>query len=194
VRRRLYIVGAVAVAALIVAAVVLPRQLRQWRLLADLHDPSPAVRAAAVRSWDASLDVDLLVPALNDEHVDVRMLAVMQLGERWYRQPVPQGEKRASVLVEALKDQRACVRQAAAEGLGWLWPDSESVLIAALKDADARVRAGAAHALRYVRDAKWEREMTPEQSRRLRALLRDLLHDEDPEVRRNAAERLDSLP
>jgi HEAT repeat protein len=106
---------------------------------------------------------------------------------------VPDVGKKAAALVDLLKDRHAGVRRIAAETLGWMWPGSESALTAALKDSNPRVRAGAAFAMSRALVAREEREVTPEQAAVVLPLLRDLLNDEDAEVRRNAAEALGRL-
>jgi HEAT repeat protein len=166
---------------------------RSVRIDAQLHDPSPAVRVAAIRGLDKDRDLDLLLAALKDEDADVRLVAVMQLETRRYTTMPPQCEKTAAALIEILKDRHAGVRRAAAESLGLMWPCSESALTRALKDSDTRVRAGAAFALSCAPNVKWEREVTPAQAKLVRPPLQTLLKDGDAEVRENAARALDSL-
>src|SRR5437868_368950 len=69
---------------------------------AALKDPSPAVRAWAVRKLPHDGNMQLLVEALNDEDPDVRLLAVQRLGGR--------GSWTARTLVPMLKDSHGAVR------------------------------------------------------------------------------------
>jgi HEAT repeat protein len=85
------------------------------------------------------------------------------------------------------------VRRAAAESLGASWPSTEKVLTDALTDSDPRVRAGAAFALSWVPDGMRDREVTAAQAEPLRPLLRNLLNDENSEVRRNASRALERI-
>jgi HEAT repeat protein len=176
-RRAVVVVAVVLIA---VAAVALWVVIRSRRLDAELRDPNPAVRLAAIRRLDKYADVDLLIAALKDDDADVRLVSAWRLGEA-----VVPGEKRVSALIEALKDRHAGVRRAAAESLWSIGPESGPALIAALKDPDPHVRAGAVFALRgwYHKE---ERKRAPGEVEAIRRLLEDLLHDEDAEVRRNA--------
>jgi HEAT repeat protein len=176
-RRAVFVVAVVLIA---VAVVTLWVVIRSRRLDAELHDPSPAVRLAAVRTLDRNADVDLLIAALKDDDADVRLVAAWRLGGT----PGP-AEKRVSALIEALKDRHAGVRRAAAESLWSIGPASGPALIAALKDPNPRLRAGAIFALQSEYH-KEERKRAPGEVEAIRPLLEDLLHDDDPEVRRNA--------
>ncbi len=167
---------------------------RSPRVEADLRDPNPAVRAAAVRGLKVDSDTDRLLAALKDDDADVRLLSAMRLKERPIGKPGTDVERKATALIEALKDRHAGVRRAAAEALGNLWPATEAALTGALTDADARVRAGAAFALTKTQDRRSDREMTAAQAASLRPLLQDLLNDKDSEVRQNAARALESIP
>ncbi len=190
--KRRHVVGVGVVLALGVA-VVLVFVIPSRRLDAELRDPNPAVRAAAVRSLDAESDSDQLLAALQDENADVRLLSAMQLGSRRPGRTGPWAEKEADGLIEALKDRHTSVRREAAEALGCLWPCSEVALRRGLKDADARIRAGAAFAVSRAPDGMAGREVTSAQAESLRPLLRDLLGDDDPDVRANAARALDRI-
>jgi HEAT repeat protein len=180
--RRALLVIVVAVA----GSVVLVLALRSSPVDAELRDPHPAVRAAAVRRLDVNADADRLLPSLNDdENSDVRLLSAMRLGERRYGTPAT-----IAGLIDALKDRHAGVRRAAAEALGAWWPGTEQALTDALTASDPRVRAGAALALSWVRDERSDRDVTPAQVERLRPLLRELLNDENADVRHHASEAL----
>jgi HEAT repeat protein len=166
---------------------------RSRQLDAALHDPNPAVRAAAVRSLDRESETERLLDALKDENADVRILGAMRLGGYYSGRTPQEPEKRALGLIEALKDRHAGVRRCAAESLGELWPASEAALTEALTDSEPRARAGAAFALSQVRDGKVYRKMTPGESKAVLPLLRDLLNDDDPEVRANATRAIDRI-
>jgi HEAT repeat protein len=165
--------------------VVLVLVLRSSHAEAGLHDPNPAVRAAAVRGLDVNADADRLLTTLEDGDSDVRLLSAMRLAER--RSGTPDT---VVALIKALKDRHAGVRRAAAEALGGWWPDTEKALTDALTDADPRVRAGAAFALSWAHSSRDERVVTAAQAERLRPLLRELLNDENAEVRQNASRAL----
>jgi HEAT repeat protein len=180
-------VTAAGVVLAVAVGVVLILAIPTRKLDAELRDPNPAVRAAAVRSLDAETDSDRLLAALKDENADVRLLSVMQLGNRRPERKAPLTEQEAAGLIEALKDHHMSVRREAAEVLARLWPCSEAAVIRGLKDSDAYARAGAALAVSQAPDGRLGREVTPVQEESLQPLLRDLLNDEDPEVRANAA-------
>jgi HEAT repeat protein len=160
---------------------------RPSRIDVELRDPNPAVRAAGIRRLDVNSDPDRLLPLLNDDDPDVRLLCAMRLGGR--------GAKDAETLalVDALKDRHAGVRRAAAESLGASWPSTEKVLTDALTDSDARVRAGAAFAVSWAPDGMQDRKVTAAQAEQLRPLLRNLLNDGNSEVRRNASRALERI-
>ena len=180
-------VAAAGIALAVAVAVVLVLAIPSRRLDAELRDPNPAVRAAAVRSLDAESDSDRLLAALKDENADVRQLSVMQLGSRRPGRKAPLTEQEADGLIEALKDHHMSVRREAAEALACLWPCSEAAVIRGLKDSDPHARAGSAFAVSRAPESRAEREITSAQEESLRPLLRALLSDEDPEVRANAA-------
>jgi HEAT repeat protein len=113
-----------------------PSWFKSWT--PSLEDPSPAVRAAAVRRL-GSKDRQALVGALEDKDADVRLLAAERLGGEG-----PDAEARARALVGALKDEHKGVRRAAAGSLSTLRKSAASVLEEALEDPDPRVREGAA--------------------------------------------------
>ncbi|HEX5269234.1 MAG TPA: HEAT repeat domain-containing protein [Gemmataceae bacterium] len=174
-------------------ALLIQRRSSHEQTLARLHDPNPAVRVAAIRTLDGDADADLLLAALKDADADVRLVSVMQLeARRSYREPMTDAGKKAAALVELLDDRHAGVRRSAAYALGRMLPGSEAPLTAALKDSNPRVRAGAAYVWGCVPDPR-ESGPTPEELRAVRPLLRDLLNDEDAEVRRNAERALDRL-
>jgi HEAT repeat protein len=178
-----------AVVGTFILPAVLMMVLRSARGDARLHDPNPAVRAAAVRCLTVGSDADQWVSALKDDDSDVRLLSAMRLGGGWPHATSATGTDRlVPALIDALKDRHAGVRRAAAEALGEWWPASEKALADALTDPDARVRAGAAFALSWAPDCieMLERKVTTAQAELLRPLLRALLNDEDREVRRNA--------
>jgi len=162
---------------------------RPSRIDVELRDPNPAVRAAAIRCLDVNSDPDRLLPLLKDDDPDVRLLCAMRLGGRGAKD----AETLAPALVDVLKDRHAGVRRAAAETLGGLWTSTEKVLTDALTDSDARVRAGAAFALSWAPDGMQDRKVTAAQAEQLRPLLRNLLNDENSEVRRNASRALERI-
>jgi HEAT repeat protein len=152
---------------------------------ADLRDPNPAVRAAAVRRLTVDTDRDRLLSSLKDDNSDVRQLSAMALGER------PAAASSTAALIEALKDRHAGVRRTAGESLGALWPATEKALTDGLTDSNPRVRAGAAYALGWASNPREGRAITTVQAEPLRPLLRNLANDEDSEVRQNATHALD---
>ncbi len=152
---------------------------------AELHDPNPAVRAAAVRRLTVDSDRDRLLLSLKDDDSDVRQLSAMSLGAK------PAAESSTAALIEALKDRHAGVRRTAAESLGQLWPATEKALTDALTNSNPRVRAGAAYALGWASNPREGREVTAIQAEPLRPLLRNLVNDEDSEVRQNATQTLE---
>jgi HEAT repeat protein len=132
--------------------------------------------------------------ALNDPKVDlkdprpaVRFAAIRSLGK-----PGPDRERRAEALVEALDSPHADIRLEAARVLCWIGPASGPALIRALTDPRPRVRAGAALALGDLLH-KDERHRAPGEVEAIVPLLRDLLKDKDPEIRRNAARTLGTV-
>jgi HEAT repeat protein len=176
-----------------VGCVVLVMVLRAPGVDADLRDPNPAVRAAAVRRLDVNSDTDRLLSSLKDDDSDVRLLSAMRLGERYSRRPATGAERLAPALIEALKDRHAGVRRAAAEALAEWWPGTEKALTDALTNSDRRVRAGAALALSWAHSVRDDREVTAAQAESLRPVLRELLNDEDSDVRQNAAQALKGI-
>jgi HEAT repeat protein len=183
----------VAVSLAATGSVFLIRVLQSSRVDAELRDPNPAVRVAAIRRLDVDADADRLLSTLKDSDSDVRLLSAMRLGERPVGTVATAAEKLAPGLVEAFKDRHAGVRRAAAESLGELWPATEKALTDALTDSDPRVRAGAAFALSCAPNGRGRREVTAAQAEPLRPLLRHLLNDEDAEVRENASRALDRI-
>jgi HEAT repeat protein len=152
-----------------------------------LDDESPAVRAAAIRSFRG--DRRLLVKMLDDEDSDVRQVAVMALVEPYQENEGGSGAERARALVRALGDERLSVRREAAWSLSWLGPGSWPVLREAMEDKNPRIRAGAALALTYghpMRETRWSWR----NEGGFRPLLERLTTDPDPEVRKNATKAL----
>jgi len=191
-RRTAILVLAVSVVGIGIALIFV---IRSRRLDAALHDPNPAVRAAAVRSLDTDSETDRLLAALKDENPDVRLLSAMRLGGYHYSSNPQNPEKRALALIEALKDGHAGVRRSAAYSLAELWPTSEDILTAALKDRDPRVRAGAVVAIRHVPSVriKDRNGISRAQAKELLHRVEPLLDDEDAEVRDYAAKAWDYL-
>ncbi|HKI34089.1 MAG TPA: HEAT repeat domain-containing protein [Gemmataceae bacterium] len=190
-KARRAVVVAVVLAAVVSGVLVIV--FRSPRVDAELRDPNPAVRAAAVRRLNVDSDADRLLSSLKDDDSDVRLLSAMRLGARPSGKPGIGAERKAPALIEALKDRHAGVRRAAAESLGELWPATEKALTEALTDSDPRVRAGAAFALSWAPNGMSGREVTAAQAEPLLPLLHDLLNDEDSEVRQNAARALEQI-
>ncbi|MBZ5638992.1 MAG: HEAT repeat domain-containing protein [Acidobacteriia bacterium] len=116
------------------------RRIADDPLRAALSDPSPRVRAAAVRAVGriggpgAST---LLVAALKDVEASVRVEAAFGLGQLADATALPR-------LLEAAKDADALARSAVAEALGKIHaPSSADVLATLLLDPDVKVRASA---------------------------------------------------
>jgi HEAT repeat protein len=154
-----------------------------------LADDRPASRAAAIRKMSRTGNEQLLIARLHDDDADVRLLAVERLGG-----PGPQGDARARALIPLLQDEHAGVRREAAWSLGLIGPDAWPALREALGDESPRVRAGAALALG---DAYQHKEPAPWPSREapnIVPVLRPLLDDPDPDVRRHVKRALDYLP
>jgi HEAT repeat protein len=172
-------------AALALLAVVAAPMLQQRRYALALKDPSPAVRAAAVRALGAPGNEQLFIETLGDPDADVRLLAADRLGEHGAR-----GAERVAALVGALNDDHAGVRREAAWALGHIGPDAWPALRAALEDERPRVRTGAALALG---DAFYSKDPDPwpsHEAKTIAPILRRLLDDPDPEVRKSAERAL----
>jgi HEAT repeat protein len=170
------------------AALFGPSWLRHRKWVADLRDPNPAVRAAAVRALSRTDRRHLLIGMVEDEDADVRLLAVMRLGG-----PGPDAPPRCRALIDALDDQHAGVRREAARSLGAVGPSAWPALEQALQDKRPRLRAGAALALDLT---CWEKDPDPwpaVQAKTVVPSLEKLLTDNDPEVRRNAAQALKDI-
>jgi ACS family tartrate transporter-like MFS transporter len=156
-----------------------------------LADPSPAVRAWAVRRIPWEGNQQLLTKALEDEDRDVRQLAAMRLGGAG-----PRGAAAARALVGLLKDEQPSVRWEASWSLALIGPDTWPAIREALADEDPRVRAGAARALLDAyrqHDVKTDNRDPPWPSRYAEDVapaLAELLHDKDPEVRHTAEKAL----
>jgi HEAT repeat protein len=181
--RRVWRIGLVVVLVLgVCGAVFGPGWLRHRRRVAALRDPSPAVRAAAIRALARERASHLLVRMIEDEDADVRLLAVMRLGERG-----PKAVEWVRALVEALDDPQAGVRREAAWSLGAVGAASAPALQQALQDKRPRVRAGAARALLGACSWKDPDPWPVQQAKVIVPLLKRLLSDKDAEVRGNAA-------
>jgi HEAT repeat protein len=154
-----------------------------------LKDRDPAVRVAAIRDASGSVDMDDVIEALADEDADVRLVAALEL-----RQRGPEAAKATPALIEALADRHPGVRREAAEALCWIGPKSGPALYEALKDPNPRVRAGAALALGDIGNHMGGKRARPrEEVKIIEPILKELLQDEDEEVRQNAAHTLKVL-
>jgi HEAT repeat protein len=151
-------------------------------------DMSAAERVAAIRDRQEA-DVDFIIEALKDPDADVRLVAAQHLrGER------RKGAQRAEALIEALKDPHAGIRRQAAESLCSIGADAGPLLCEALKNPDPLVRAGAALALGDIGMMMGgRRKGAPRETEMIEPLLKQLLQDEDLDVRRNAAHTLKVL-
>jgi HEAT repeat protein len=174
--------------ALAVAALVATWAVYRHRYQARLQDPNPAVRVAALRALDRRADATPVIRALRDENADVRLVAAQRLGG-----PGTNARERAEALVEAFDDPHFGVRREARESFCRLGPESGAVLCRALTDPRPRVRATAARALAGAGCWKEQRDRAPDEIETAVPLLRNLLADEDAEVRKCAAEALVSL-
>jgi HEAT repeat protein len=164
-------------------------QLRKSRDTARLKDQDPAVRVAAIRDAPGEVGVDLLIEALGDEDADVRLVTALELRRRG-----PEAAKATEALIEALADRHPGVRREAAEALCWIGPKSGPALYDALKDPNPRVRAGAALALGDIGNHMGGKRARPRgEAKIIEPILKELLQDEDEEVRKNAAHTLKVL-
>src|SRR5262249_17099968 len=145
-------------------------------------------RAAAVRDAREP-DADRLVEALKDEDADVRLVVVAKI-----RRERREGDEIARALVESLKYPHVGVRREVAAALCGMGPSVAPVLYEALKHADPFVRAGAAMAFgdegMFMGGA---RKRAPDEELIITPILKSLLNDPDPNVRRNAAHTLKVL-
>jgi HEAT repeat protein len=155
---------------------------------ASVTDANPAVRAEAIRAMGWHGDANVFIEALRDKNADVRLLAAEHLGGGDFTDG-----RQTAALIAALRDPHAGVRRAAAESLCSIGPASGPALIKALTDPDPQVRAAAALALGdFGLDRGWRRRASNE-VQTITPLLKKLLDDEEPEVRRNAAHTLEVL-
>jgi HEAT repeat protein len=185
-KRRLYCIGILLVILAVGASA-------RWYWGRDpakqLREMTPAERVAAIRDTGGNADVDFLLAALKDEDADVRIVAAQHLHRDGWR-----GAERAAALVAALRDPHTGVRREAAESLCRIGPDASSALCEALKDPDPRVRAGAALALGDVGFGMGDRRPRAKgEEQIIEPILKELLNDDDPEVRKNAAHTLKVL-
>jgi hypothetical protein len=172
----------------IIACVWFLSHLHDQRRLADLlylqhqqrdailHGETPAVRVAAIRDMRSDPDVGILIQALNDEDVDVRIVAAHHLQG-------PKASKAARALIEALKDRHISVRKEAAFALASMGTEIVPALVEALADPNPRVRAGTLLALLEMIHPMLGWIWSPDEVATIVPAIRPLLHDEDPEVR-----------
>ncbi|HWG47142.1 MAG TPA: HEAT repeat domain-containing protein [Gemmataceae bacterium] len=159
------------------------------RIRLRLDDPSPAVRVAALRATGYEGNVDLLMKGLQDEDADVRLVAAMQLQRRG-AQAAPSAR---ALVVASLKDNHVGVRREAAEALHDIGAAAAPALIEALGDPDPRIRAKAAGALCVVAATSREQPPSADALASAAVALENVLHDEDAEVQKNAADSLDYI-
>jgi HEAT repeat protein len=155
----------------------------------DPRDTNPAVRVAAIRDVKESIHINLLIEALHDEDAEVRMVAVQRL--HWQAR---EAANSVPSLIETLKDKHAGIRLEAAKTLSEIGPPAGKALIEALRNPDSLVRSGAALALAGVGKAMGlGRVRADGEAEAIVPILKELLQDEDLEVRRNAAHTLEVL-
>jgi HEAT repeat protein len=135
--------------AMIVAVVAFVFWRRHERWDKALSDPREAVRADAIRRMSREGNEELLIAALKDDNVDVRLLAVQRLTG-----PGPKAKERARALIESLADDRPSVRREASWSLSYIGREVLAPLQEALKDDNPLIRAGAALALEDARRHK----------------------------------------
>lgn len=180
--RHLWSLAGVISGLLIVTAIHWPWKPHLAKPHYDLHDKNPAIRAAAVRQL---YDEHKIIQMLDDENADVRFLAVQRLAES--------GPDGAMALIPMLADENKMVRVEAARSLRSIGPSAYSAVCAGLQDEDPRIRVGCAKAAPYGKNDKEGGNWPAQMARDLAPFLRNLLNDEDPEVRENAAKALERV-
>lgn len=152
------------------------------RLIRLLNDPDTEVRNAAGKALEAIGPgaAQALVKASKNQDANIRKSVALIFVKVDLYAALP-------VQIEALKDEDASVRSAAAASLGWYLqgPEEKTVipaLIAALKDRDASVRSSAAFSLGNQEEPKL---VVP--------ILIAALKDQDPQVRSKAASVLGAV-
>jgi HEAT repeat protein len=155
---------------------------RPW-FYSDVHDPDAAVRVETIRRMSSDDDESGLLEGLNDENVDVRLLAASGLSYT-LRNP----DKRMRALIPLLNDVHPGVRREAAKTLSDFHFDPP--LLAALDDDRPRVRAGALQAILFSQYGRYEKKF--HSLERLRSSIPKLQKladaDSDAEVRERAQE------
>jgi hypothetical protein len=146
-----------------------------------LSDPNPAVRAYAIRSFH--LDDRVLLNALQDDDPDVRLLATARFGSN-----------RIETFIQLLNDENPSVRREAAWKISYFGPTSWPILRGVLNEGNSRERAGVALALRDAfRNRSDYRCWPSNEKKEIIPILRNLLNDEDQEVRRNVERTLEVI-
>jgi hypothetical protein len=170
------VLGVVLGAAFVVTAILREPAPARWRK-EDLQDADPAVRATALRTAPG-VGIERLIQALEDEDVDVRLLAAQRLHD-------------PEALVGALGDRHLGVSREAARSLGDIGWAAWRYLVEAMEDPRPRVRAGAVLALVFSAGDKFPSSWPSREQ--MEPPLRKLLDDPDAEVRRNAKAALESI-
>src|SRR5262249_42606407 len=136
--------------AVVVGALVFIVRLPRRSYSVRYDDPSPGIRAAALREARGSDRVALFMRALKDPDVEVQIVAAMQLTgaasiDGWAKSR--RAAEAIPALIEALRAPHRGLRSEAAEALSRLGEATVPALCEALADPDPRVRASAARAL-----------------------------------------------
>lgn len=182
--RHLWSLTGVISGLLIVTAIHWPWKPHLAKPHYDLHDKNPAIRAAAVPKLIGSDDERLVIEMLDDEDPDVRLLAVQKLGVDG-----PGG----AALIRMLGDERKMVRREAIVILSYKRPGALAALEAGLQDKNPLIRSGSAQALFIDRYDKEQSYWKKEEAMNVIPILRDLLNDENAEVRENAVKALERI-